>query len=107
MFQQPSFWRGQIAPGTSPTFGAFKGRVATAQMTVAGTGAVSCAFALDGSNDPSNANAWVQLGTATASGTGAGTAKVDAVDTAFQYFRLRITAISGTGATADGSVSKS
>lgn len=102
----PSLWKGQTGTGTSPLIGPLKGRVLTLQATVAGTGAVSATFAVDGTNDPLDANAWTQLGTITASGTGTGVNAVSVADTAFMWFRLRLTAISGTGASGNASLSK-
>lgn len=70
----------------------------TFQGTVSGTGAVTATIVVEGSNDGTN---WVAtaLGTITLSGT---TSATDGFTTTapWKYVRARVTAITGTGATA-------
>ena len=93
------------AIGNGEALGPMEGNTATLQATVSGTGAVTAAAALDGTNTPENANSWVQLTTASPSGTTNATAAAT-VSTAFLYFRIRLTGLTGTGAAAVCSLAK-
>lgn len=66
----------------------------TVEITVAGTGAVSTTVQVQISNDESN---WINLTTLTVAGTTTATDGA-AMDAAWRYMRLNITALSGTGA---------
>ena len=70
---------------------------ATYQATVAGTGAVTATVIIDVSNDGVNAVS-TPMGTITLSGT---TSSSDGFTSSapWKYYRARVTAISGTGAT--------
>lgn len=79
------------------------GTIWSAQLTVAGTGAVSAAAIVEVTNTPDDANSWVTLFTLSASGTTA--ARDSAVaQAAWRAYRVRSTAISGTGAAANVAV---
>lgn len=67
------------------------------QATQAGTGAQTSTTIIEGTNEPSNANSWVTVGTITLSGT---TTATDGFSTSagFAAFRARCTAITGTSA---------
>lgn len=69
---------------------------AAIQASVAGTGAISATVAIDVSNDNTN---WINAGTITLSGTTSATDGFT-TDSPWKYIRARVTAISGTGATA-------
>ena len=93
------------ATGTGEQTGPKDGNTVSFQATVAGTGAVTAAAALDGTNTPEDSASWVQLTTVSPSGTTAATAQ-STVTSAFPYFRARLTGLTGTGAAAVVSLSK-
>lgn len=66
----------------------------TIEVTVSGTGAVSTTVVVQISNDETN---WITLNTLTVSGTTTATDGA-AMDAAWRYMRLNMTALSGTGA---------
>lgn len=79
--------------GTSEIFQPW-GTRRTIEVTVSGTGAVSTTVVVQISNDETN---WITLTTLAVSGTTTATDGA-AMDAAWRYMRLNMTALSGTGA---------
>lgn len=79
------------------------GTIWSAQLTVAGTGAVSAGAVVEVTNTPGDANSWRTLFTLSASGTTAASDSAVA-QAAWMAYRVRSTSITGTSAAANVAV---
>lgn len=94
----------KTATGAGSTYGPATSGEKTFQATVTGSGSVSATVLIQVSNDPDNLG-WVTLGTITLSGT---TTDTDgfASQAGWSYYRANVSAISGTSASVDVTVSQ-
>lgn len=76
-----------------------RSRLISSVLALNGSGAVSVTGLIEATNTPEIATSWISLGALSGSGTNSGNGALH-VEACFLYVRPRITAISGTEATA-------